>query len=520
MDSGTVPEKIWIVDFGSQYTQLIARRIRELGVFSEITGYRSLEPSIPATVRGVIISGSPMSVHDLKDKHSYEAILNWGVPVLGICFGAQLIAALLGGRVDKSIKREYGPATISLTHPESKLFKGINAQSAQVWMSHADTIVKIPPRAILTAVSESGAVAAYEVITGERHIYGVQFHPEVAHTPIGTQLLHNFVFEICKCRGGWSLENFVEEEIRAIRERASTGKVIMALSGGVDSTVAAVLIQRAVGRRRFHGVFVDTGLMRMNEPQEIMTALKQKLGLNVRKISARRRFLIALKGVKSPERKRKIIGREFIRVFEEEARRVGEVRWLGQGTIYPDVIESAGAGAGAHKIKSHHNVGGLPRRLKLGLIEPLRMLFKDEVRKVGELLGIPSEILYRHPFPGPGLAVRIVGDVTPARLRIVRHADHILITELKKSGWYEKVWQAGAILLPVRSVGVMGDTRTYQYAICVRIVTSSDGMTADWARVPYEVLARISTRIVNEVKGVNRVVYDLTTKPPGTIEWE
>ena len=505
---------IVVINFGSQYVQLIARRVRELNVYSEILPWDTpVEEIKKRNPKGIIFSGGPASVYakdaPLPDRGIYEL----GIPILGICYGLQVLAHQLGGKVAPADKHEYGRATLKILN-EDKLFKGL-PKEFQVWMSHADKVVELPPGFEVLAVSDNAPYAA--VADLRRDFYGVQFHPEVTHTQHGTDIIANFVFEVAKAEKNWFMEDFIGEQIRKIRETVGDKKVIAALSGGVDSTVAAVLTYKAIGDQLIP-IFIDHGLLREGEREEVEKALKG-LGLPLRVIDASDIFLERLKGVEDPEEKRKIIGHTFIEVFEREAKKYPDVEFLLQGTLYPDVIESAGV-KGAAKIKSHHNVGGLPERMNLKLLEPLRDLFKDEVRKLGKLLGIPDEILQRHPFPGPGLAIRILGPVTREDLNLLRKADKIFIEELKRWGLYNKVWQAFAVLLPVKTVGVMGDVRTYERVVALRAVDSSDGMTADWSRLPYDFLDHVMRRIINEVRGINRVVYDITSKPPGTIEWE
>ncbi|MHB8525388.1 MAG: glutamine-hydrolyzing GMP synthase [Candidatus Acidiferrales bacterium] len=512
-----------VLDFGGQYTQLIARRIREQEVFSAILpcntsmdDIKRLQPS------GIVLSGGPSSVYDADAPDCDAQILQLGVPVLGICYGMQWMARSLGGTVVKAERREYGPATLDRTK-DSPLFRGI-PEHLKVWNSHGDHVTGLPD-GFETIGRTDNAVAAIE--DRSRHFYGVEFHPEVLHTERGTQILQNFVFEVCKARKNWDRASFISETVESIRQRIGNAHALCALSGGVDSAVAAALVHRAIGDR-LTNVFVDTGLLRQNEFEETLELLRDRLGLNVTGVNAADRFLSRLKGVTDPEDKRKRIGAEFIAVFAEEARRlasVGEsggakIRFLVQGTLYPDVIESVSVKGPSATIKTHHNVGGLPKDLPFELIEPLRDLFKDEVRLIGRELGLPDEILKKHPFPGPGLAVRSLGEIAPERLEILRAADAIVVDEIRRAGVYDDVWQAFAVLLPVRSVGVMGDYRTYGYTIAVRVVASEDAMTADWVRLPWAVLEKISVRVVNEVRGVTRVVYDISSKPPSTIEWE
>jgi len=510
-------DRILIADFGSQYTQLIARRIRELHVYCEIHPYNHL-PKLTPDVKGIVFSGSPFSVRGNNPPMLDMDTLTHDRPVLGICYGAQYIAHHFGGHVQAADKREYGRAKLSAFKSQSSLLKDVHPDS-QVWMSHADTITELPAGSELIASTDDVEVAAYRFqVNGNSNIYGIQFHPEVSHTDDGKTLLRNFVINICGCRGDWTPESFVSETIEQLRSRIGDGQVVMAISGGVDSTVAAALIKHAIGDR-LHGIFVDNGLLRKNEFADVLDTY-QRLGFNVHGVDARDRFYSALSGVSDPELKRKIIGKTFIEIFDEEAHRITGIEWLGQGTIYPDVIESLSVHGPSATIKSHHNVGGLPETMKLKVVEPLRMLFKDEVREVGVTLGLPAEILGRHPFPGPGLGIRILGEVTEQKVRLLQEADDLFISGLRSHGLYEKVWQAGAMLLPVQSVGVMGDERTYEYVLALRAVTSTDGMTADWARLPETFLQVISTDIINKVKGINRVVYDISTKPPATIEWE
>ena len=511
-------ERMIILDFGSQYTQLIARRIREAGVYCEILPFNTSAGEIASRQpKGLILSGGPSSVYDENAPRSEKRVVDESnCPVLGICYGLQLMAHQLGGEVQPSKSREYGYARLKVVNGETALFAGL-PREMDVWLSHGDHVTKLPDGFHVTATTND-AVNAFE--NPARRIFGVQFHPEVAHTPLGAQLLRNFLFEICECAGDWSPAAAIEEQIAQIREMVGENdQVICGLSGGVDSSVAAALVHRAIGDRQTC-IFVNNGVLREGEFESTLALLKQSVHLNIRGVDATGKFLEALKGVVDPEAKRKIIGAAFIEVFEEEARRIGEVRFLVQGTLYPDVIESVSVRGPSMTIKSHHNVGGLPEKMNLKLIEPLRELFKDEVRIIGRELGVPEEILNRHPFPGPGLAVRVIGDITEERLQIVRAADRILDEELRRAEFYGSVWQAFAVLLPVSTVGVMGDERTYERVIAIRAVTSVDGMTADWARLPHDLLARVSGRIVSEVKGVNRVVYDISSKPPSTIEWE
>jgi GMP synthase (glutamine-hydrolysing) len=507
-----------VLDFGGQTAQLIARRVRELNVYSELLPFDTPWAEIARRKpKAVILSGGPMSVYETGAPHPDPQI--WAgadIPVLGICYGVQLMAYHLGGEVESAGKREYGPAVVSIT-TEDGLFRGIEREQP-VWMSHGDSIVTLPTG--FTPIAETASTPYAGLVDLDRRMYGIQFHPEVVHTPAGREILRNFVLGISGARQSWTPKSFVDSNVADIRERIGDGKVICALSGGVDSAVAATLVHRAVGDQ-LTCIYVDHGLMRKRESELLRETFAQNLGMNLVMVDARERFIRRLAGVEEPEDKRRIIGDEFIRVFEEEAAKIGEIDFLTQGTLYPDVIESATPETkAAQKIKTHHNVGGLPADLRFKLIEPLRYLFKDEVRAVGLELGLPEQMVHRQPFPGPGLAIRILGEVTAERLDTLREADWIVIDEIKAAGLYRSLWQSFAILTPVRSVGVMGDGRTYANVVAVRAVTSEDGMTADWAKLPYDVLARISSRIVNEVPGVNRVVYDISSKPPATIEWE
>lgn len=507
-------EKILILDFGSQYTQLIARRVRELNVYCEIHPFNHFPPP-DSSVRGVILSGSPWSVRDARAPLPDLKAIKGSIPLLGVCYGAQYLTHNYGGEVLPSDTREYGRARLVSIDENDPLFNGVTA-GTQVWMSHGDTIVRIPEGYNITGSTGDVKVAAFR-ISGEQ-TWGIQFHPEVYHTTEGTRMLGNFVKGICRCRGDWTPESFVEMTVRSLRQQLGDDRVVLGLSGGVDSSVAAILLDRAIGER-LTSIFVDNGLLRKNEYAAVLDAYR-RMGLNVRGVDASADFIGALRGVNDPESKRKIIGRVFIEVFDREAHKVQNVKWLAQGTIYPDVIESVSVNGPSATIKSHHNVGGLPEKMHLQVTEPLRLLFKDEVRRVGIALEMPEEILGRHPFPGPGLAIRILGEVTPEKLETLRDADDIFISGLRNNGFYDKVWQAAVILLPVQSVGVMGDERTYENAVVLRAVTSTDGMTADWSRLPHEFLAGVSNQIINRVRGVNRVVYDISSKPPSTIEWE
>ncbi len=510
-------DTIIILDFGSQYTQLIARRIREAGVYCEIWPcYTPVEKIRALGPRGLILSGGPASVYDESAPQLPAGLLdNINCPVLGICYGLQLLTAALGGSISPAPNREYGYAKLQITEPASPLFAGLPTE-LDVWLSHGDYVTSLPVGFRVTAKTDE-ALNAFEDLS--RCIYGVQFHPEVAHTPFGADILRNFVFGVCHARGDWSTRSIVAEQIERIRTQVGAGKAICGLSGGVDSTVAAALVHEAIGARQTC-IFVNTGLLREGEFEATLQLFKQRMNLHVQGVDASKRFLEALRGITEPEEKRRIIGRVFIEVFEAEAGQLGEVEFLAQGTLYPDVIESSSVRGPSAVIKSHHNVGGLPAQMRLRLIEPLRELFKDEVRHIGRALGVPDEILQRHPFPGPGLAVRILGEITEERLQLLRAADRILEEELRLANLYDAVWQAFPVLLPISSVGVMGDFRTYEKVVALRAVTSVDGMTADWARLPHDALARISTRIVAEVRGINRVVYDISSKPPSTIEWE
>ncbi len=516
-------QMIAILDFGSQYSELIARRIRETEVYSEVLSYRTTAAQLrELNPKGIILSGGPSSVYDDRAPLCDPEIWNLGIPVIGVCYGMQLMVKQLGGLVERAERGEYGKANLLVDSP-SKLLDAV-PDSSVMWMSHGDSVMKMPDGFELLAHTENTPCAA--IADPARNFYGVQFHPEVVHSQSGQILIRNFVYQVCGCKPTWTTEAFVEQAIREVKERVGDKQVLLALSGGVDSSTLAFLLHRAIGDK-LTCMFIDQGFMRKGEPERLVKLFDEQFHIPVVHVQARDRFLSVVKGISDPEEKRKKIGHEFIRVFESESKRLGPFDYLAQGTLYPDVIESADTNADpatgervAVKIKSHHNVGGLPKDLQFKLIEPLRKLFKDEVRKVGQILGLPDEIVKRQPFPGPGLAIRILGEITEEKLDILRDADLIVRQEVNKAGLYNEIWQAFAVLLPVRSVGVMGDKRTYAFPIVLRMVKSEDGMTADWARVPYDILETISTRIVNEVKGVNRVVYDITSKPPGTIEWE
>lgn len=507
-------EIIYIIDFGSQYTQLIARRARELNVYCEIHPCNHL-PEFSPNTKGIILSGSPYSSCDAQAPQIAEHLFNLQVPVLAVCYGAQYIAKKFGGSVEPSQIREYGRANLSFVNTQNPLLTGIS-EGSQVWMSHGDTITNIPENFEIICSTKDVKIAGYEV--KGKNIYAIQFHPEVSHSLDGMQLLKNFLVNICRCKQDWTPDSFVESCIASLKAQLGYEKVVLGLSGGVDSSVAAVLLHQAIGKN-LHCIFVDNGLLRKNEFANVLEMYKD-MGLNVTGVDAKQQFYDALNGISDPEKKRKAIGKTFIDVFDQEAHKITDVKWLGQGTIYPDVIESVSVKGPSATIKSHHNVGGLPDYMKLKIVEPLRTLFKDEVRKVGAVLNIKPEILNRHPFPGPGLAIRILGEITAEKIRIIQEVDDIFIQGLHKEGLYNKVWQAGAVLLPVQSVGVMGDERTYENVVALRAVESIDGMTADWSHLPYAFLANISNEIINKVRGVNRVVYDISSKPPATIEWE
>jgi len=516
-------EKILILDFGSQYTQLIARRVRELKVYCEIHPFNySLEKVLHYKPKGIILSGSPSSIFDRNSPKADKRIFGLDIPILGICYGLQFLTTVFGGKVAKSKKREYGRAVLKINeNKDDDLFKGIltgkSTQGHVVWMSHGDQIKVLPQDFIPIARTDNCLYAALR--SRDRKIFGVQFHPEVVHTTIGKRVLNNYLFNICRCKPLWNMKSFIVSEVERIKKTVGNKKVILGLSGGVDSSVAAVLIHKAIGKN-LKCVFVNNGVLRSNESKEVVKTFRNNFHISLIYVDAAKEFLDELKGVTDPEKKRKIIGGKFIRIFEREAKKLGKIEFLAQGTLYPDVIESVSFKGPSATIKSHHNVGGLPKNMKLKLVEPFRELFKDEVRLVGKELGIPDKIIWRQPFPGPGLAIRILGEVTGERLRILRDADSIVIEEVKNAGLYREIWQSFAVLLPVKTVGIMGDERTYENVIGIRAVSSLDGMTADWVRLPYDLMAKISNRIINEVKGVNRVVYDISSKPPSTIEWE
>lgn len=508
---------ILIIDFGSQYNQLIARRVRECHVYCRVEPptmnidlIRSLKPE------GIILSGGPSSIYEKGSPAVDSAILTLGIPVLGICYGMQFMVHALGGKVAHAEKREYGLAELSIKSSDG-LFNNVEAQT-RCWMSHGDSIVSLPDGFEITASTPNTSIAA--TVHREKRFYGLQFHPEVEHTPMGKTMLSNFLFRICGCKKSWSMKSFAREAVEQIRETVQGKKVILGLSGGVDSSVTALLIHKAIGKN-LTCIFVDNGLLRKNEGEKLKITLKQNLDINIRFINAKSKFLTPLAGITDPEKKRKIIGKVFMEVFEAEAAKIKGAEFLAQGTLYPDVIESQSAfGGPSSVIKSHHNVGGLPKNMKLKLVEPLRYLFKDEARALGAEIGLPEEMIWRQPFPGPGLAIRVIGEITPKRLLILREADDLLLEEIRKAGYYRKLWQSFAVLLPIKSVGVMGDKRTYENIVAIRAVTSQDAMTADWAKLPHQLLGTISNRIINQVKGVNRVVYDISSKPPSTIEWE
>jgi GMP synthase (glutamine-hydrolysing) len=511
-------EQIIILDFGSQYTQVIARRIRECNVYSVILRYDTTAAEIAALApKALILSGGPASVYDKKAPLPDPAIFQLGIPVLGVCYGLQVLAQYLGGRVEPGQKREYGKGTLRVKDSFCPLFANL-PESLQVWNSHGDKLTRLPKGFRSVAVTENSDYAAIE--NRELRMFGLQFHPEVVHTPQGREIIGNFVHNVCGCGKNWTMRSYIDQAVESIRGAVGNERVILGLSGGVDSSVAAALLHKAIGDQ-LTCIFVNNGVLRGRETEVVRDVFGRHFKIKLQYEDAGALFLRRLKGVTNPERKRKIIGRTFIEVFQAATRRAGHARFLAQGTLYPDVIESVPIGGNpAAMIKSHHNVGGLPKKMRFQLVEPLKCLFKDEVRELGLELGLPREIVLRQPFPGPGLAVRILGEVTPARLRILREADRVVVEEMKSSGWYYRIWQSFAVLLPVRSVGVMGDERTYEYTIAIRAVDSQDGMTADWVKLPYELMERLSNRIINEVKGVNRVCFDITSKPPGTIEWE
>ena len=513
-----MPSKVIIIDYGSQVTQLIARRVREAGVYSEIHPCNITADKVKAmNPSAVILSGGPASVGEKDAPALDKGFLDLGVPVLGICYGMQLLAQNLGGGLEQSEIREYGPADLRLVR-SCVLWDGLDTgKSTRIWMSHGDTVKTPPPGFMIIGSTDTLEIAA--MADEARKIYAVQFHPEVHHSVDGDAMIRNFLFKVAKITPDWTMSSFVERVIKEVRETVGDGHVVCALSGGVDSTVVAVLLHKAIGKN-LHCIFVDNGVLRSGEGDEVVDYLREHFDLNLKFVQAQDRFLDLLAGVEDPEKKRKLIGHTFIDVFDEEAKAIGNVEWLAQGTLYPDVIESVSHKGPSAVIKSHHNVGGLPEKMNMKLIEPLRELFKDEVRKVGEELGMPESVIWRQPFPGPGLAIRIVGEITRERLDILRKADRVVQQELRDAGWYRKIWQGFAVLLPLKTVGVMGDGRTYEHVIALRCVDSVDAMTADWARLPYDLLERISRRIINEVKGVNRVVYDISSKPPSTIEWE
>ena len=508
---------ILIIDFGSQYNQLIARRVRECHVYCQIEPPTiDLESIRQMNPEGIILSGGPSSIYEKDSPKIDKAVFDLGIPVLGICYGMQFMMAALGGNVKYAKKREYGSAELNIKDHKT-IFNGID-KTTTCWMSHGDSILKMPGGFKITGSTANTRIAAAD--HRRKGLYGLQFHPEVVHTPKGKKMLRNFLFDICKCKRSWTMKSFARDSIENIRATVGDKKVILGLSGGVDSSVTAVMIHKSIGKK-LTCIFVDNGVLRKSEAEKLKITLKKHLKINIRFVNAASKFLKALAGVTDPERKRKIIGRIFMQVFEAEAKKIKGAEFLAQGTLYPDVIESVSAfGGPTSVIKSHHNVGGLPRKMKLKLIEPLRYLFKDEVRQLGKTLGLPDELIWRQPFPGPGLAIRIIGEITRQRLTILRNVDELLLDEIKKAGYYKKLWQSFAVLLPIKSVGVMGDKRTYEYIVAIRAVTSKDAMTADWAKLPHKFLGMISNRIINEVGGVNRVVYDISSKPPSTIEWE
>ncbi|GHV72464.1 GMP synthase [glutamine-hydrolyzing] [Bacteroidia bacterium] len=508
-------ETILILDFGSQVTQLIARRIRECSVYCEIHPYNHIPDLSAYNLKGVVLSGSPYSVLDVNAPQIDTSAFRKHVPMLAICYGAQYLAQHHGGKLSTAKTREYGRSNLSFIAPQNPLFKGI-LEDSQVWMSHSDTIVELPSDTKVICSTKDVRIAGFQFENEDT--FAIQFHPEVYHSTDGKRLLENFVIGICKCTGDWTSHSFVQTTVEQLKAQLGDDKVILGLSGGVDSSVAAVLLHQAIGQN-LHCIFVNNGLLRKQEYEDVLTSYKG-MGLNVRGVDAKQRFYKVLDGVSDPEQKRKAIGKTFIDVFDSEAHTIDNVKWLAQGTIYPDVIESMSVNGPSATIKSHHNVGGLPDYMKLKVVEPLRTLFKDEVRRIGTSLGMSPTLLQRHPFPGPGLAIRILGAVTESKVQLLQEVDHIFIQTLRQYGWYDKVWQAGAILLPVQSVGVMGDERTYEYVVALRAVESTDGMTADWVHLPYDILSVISNEIINKVKGVNRVVYDISSKPPATIEWE
>jgi GMP synthase (glutamine-hydrolysing) len=505
---------ILILDFGSQYTQLIARRLRELKVYCEIHPFNKI-PSDLSPFKGVVLSGSPFSVRDENAPYPDLKNIKSKIPLLGVCYGAQYLAQTNGGSVEASNTREYGRANLGFIDNSSKLLNGLS-NGSQVWMSHGDTINKLPENFKIITSTSDVEVAGFKVENEDT--YGIQFHPEVYHTEEGAKLLENFIVDVCKCEQNWTADSFIEATVAELKKKLKNDKVVLGLSGGVDSSVAAVLLNRAIGDN-LYCIFVDNGLLRKNEFEDVLHSYKD-MGLNVIGVDAKAEFYAALKGISEPELKRKAIGKTFIEIFDQEAHKIKDVKWLAQGTIYPDVIESVSVKGPSATIKSHHNVGGLPERMNLKIVEPLNSLFKDEVRRVGKELGMKYELISRHPFPGPGLGIRILGDITPEKVRILQEVDAIYINNMKQSGLYDQVWQAGTILLPIQSVGVMGDERTYEQVVALRAVGSTDGMTADWSHLPYDFLAKVSNEIINKVKGVNRVVYDISSKPPATIEWE